>query len=51
VRDIHAAADHTDLSVFSFLFWIPGLSIANWSCHLVVKPQKQPELRLEASAR
>jgi hypothetical protein len=40
MRDLHVAADHAALSILSLLFWIPDLSISDWSCHLVVKPQK-----------
>jgi hypothetical protein len=36
MRDLHAVADHADVFVFPYLFWIPRLSIADWSCYLVV---------------
>jgi hypothetical protein len=38
MRDLHAAADHSALSFLSRILWIPGLSIADWNCHLVVQP-------------
>ena len=48
MRDLHAVADYADVFIFSLLFWIPHPSIANWSRHLVVKPENQSELSTQA---
>ena len=48
MRDLHAVADYADVFIFPDLFWIPRHSIADWSRHLVVKPENQSELSTQA---
>jgi hypothetical protein len=48
MRDLHAVADYSDVFIFSLLIWIPRLSIADWSCYLVVNPENQSEVSTQA---
>jgi hypothetical protein len=51
MHDLHAVADYSDVFIFSLLIWIPRLSIADWSCYLVVTPPRSAQMISRITSR